>query len=315
MQSLVETLQESYRTEPRGQFVELHFLPSTQEIVAVLDLCLEILYPGYFNRHDLTRDNIADHLEACLGELHALLEEQVEKCLCYGTESQRQSPVDVPRCRFRANRTTCQFLEKLPEVRQMLVLDAQAALDGDPAASNIDEVILAYPGFFATTVYRLAHELYLLGVPIMPRIMSEYAHSRTGADIHPGARIGKSFFLDHATGAVIGETSWIGDRVRLYQGVTLGAITLPRDSQGRVIREQKRHPTVEDDVTIYANATVLGGQTVIGKGSVIGGSVFLTRSIPPRHRVSLDCPSLKVLLSGGSGPNGEFLPGDVYFEI
>ncbi len=168
--------------------------------------------------------------------------------------------------------------------------DVQAAFDGDPAATNLDEVILAYPGVLAVSVYRIAHALYDLGVPMMARIMTEWAHSKTGCDIHPGAKIGAAFFIDHATGVVIGETTDIGEGVKLYQGVTLGALSFPRDASGHIIRGRKRHPTVENGSTLYANATVLGGQTVVGADSVIGGSVFLTRSVPPRSRVSLKEP-------------------------
>jgi serine O-acetyltransferase len=176
----------------------------------------------------------------------------------------------------------------------MLVLDVQAAYDGDPAASSLDEVILAYPGMLAVTVHRVAHELHVMGVPLMPRIMSEWAHSRSGTDIHPGARIGRSFFIDHATGVVVGETTTIGANVKLYQGVTLGALSIPKDERGRVIRDTKRHPTVEDGVTIYANATVLGGRTVVGADSVVGGSVFVTESVPPSTRVALRPPEVTV---------------------
>jgi serine O-acetyltransferase len=187
------------------------------------------------------------------------------------------------------------FLAKLPSIRFTLLEDVQAAFDGDPAATNLDEVILAYPGLLAVSVYRVAHELYQLGVPLMPRIMTEWAHATTGADIHPGARIGQSFFIDHATGVVIGETTEIGGHVKLYQGVTLGAVSHPRDEQGRVIRDAKRHPTVEDGVTIYANATVLGGSTRLGEGSVVGGSVFLTDSVPSKSRVAIKAPELRVM--------------------
>jgi serine O-acetyltransferase len=190
------------------------------------------------------------------------------------------------------------FLVKLPALRAMLLDDVQAAFDGDPAATNLDEVILAYPGLLAVTVYRVAHELFEMGVPLMPRIMTEWAHSRTGADIHPGAHIGKSFFIDHATGVVIGETSLIGANVKLYQGVTLGAVSHPRDESGRVIRNTKRHPTVQDGVTVYANATVLGGETVLGEKSIVGGSVFLTESVPSGSRVAITPPELKVVIPG-----------------
>jgi len=178
------------------------------------------------------------------------------------------------------------FLERLPHVRELLVDDVQAAYDGDPAALTFAEVKLAYPGLLAITSHRLAHELYSLDVPIIPRIMSEWIHSQTGVDINPGARIGRAFFIDHATGVVIGETAEIGDNVKLYQGVTLGARSFPLDENGKPIKHIKRHPTVENNVVIYANATILGGDTVIGEGTTIGGNVFLMESVPPKHFVT-----------------------------
>lgn len=176
----------------------------------------------------------------------------------------------------------------------MLSLDAQAAFDGDPAAKSIDEIIYSYPGFYAVTVYRIAHEILTLGVPLMSRIMSEHAHSVTGTDIHPGATIGKRFFIDHATGVVIGETCHIGNDVKIYQGVTLGALSFPKDERGRVIKGLQRHPTLEDGVTIYANATILGGQTVIGKGVTVGGNTFITESISADTMVAMKPAELKI---------------------
>jgi serine O-acetyltransferase len=205
---------------------------------------------------------------------------------------------------------TREFLAQLPTVRLLLVQDVQAAFDGDPAATNLDEIILAYPGVLAVSVYRIAHLLHELGVPMIARIMTEWAHSRTGCDIHPGAKIGPAFFIDHATGVVIGETTEIGSGVKLYQGVTLGALSFPRDASGQIIRGRKRHPTVEDGATLYANATVLGGQTVVGANSVIGGSVFLARSVPPRSRVSLKEPELRVATRDGAVE-----PDAIYFDI
>jgi serine O-acetyltransferase len=178
------------------------------------------------------------------------------------------------------------FVDQLPLIQAMLLEDAQAAYDGDPAAHSPTEVIATYPGFFATMVYRLAHALYTLGVPLLPRMWTEWAHSRTGIDIHPGARIGPRFFIDHGTGVVIGETTIIGTGVTLYQGVTLGAANFPRDKDGHIIRGRKRHPTIEDDVIVYAEATILGGDTVVGRGSEIGGNVWLTHSVPPYSRVT-----------------------------
>jgi serine O-acetyltransferase len=237
------------------------------------------------------------------------LEHEMEHCLCYGRERE-SSRADVGDCAPRSRELTQVFLRRLPEIRRLLLRDVQAAFDGDPAASNLDEVVLAYPGLLAVSVYRIAHALYDLGVPMMARIMTEWAHSKTGCDIHPGAKIGPAFFIDHATGVVIGETTEIGEGVKLYQGVTLGALSFPRDAAGQIIRGKKRHPTVESGSTLYANATVLGGQTVVGADSVIGGSVFLTRSVPPRSRVSLKEPELRVATRDGAAE-----PDAIYFDI
>ncbi len=318
--SLVGAMLASYRADPRGEFINKRFIPSRDEIIEVLRLLLELFYPGYFGRQDLTDDNLAYHVGATLHTLREKLERQVELCLCYGTESGEHQAPDVPRCRHHGRSVAGEFLSRLPEMRRRLILDVQAAYDGDPAASNIDEVILAYPGLLAVTVYRVAHELHELGVPLMPRIMTEWAHALTGCDIHPGATIGDSFFIDHATGVVIGATTRIGDHVKLYQGVTLGALSMPRDAEGNLIRGTRRHPTLEDHVTIYANATVLGGETVIGKGSLLGGSVFITRSVPEGHRVALDPPRLRMVtprVKTGSAPPEPYVPapGDVDFDI
>ena len=187
-------------------------------------------------------------------------------------------------CPWTDGETAERFLAQLPRIRRSLELDLRAAYEGDPAATGEEEIRLAYPGFLAVTVHRLAHELWTLGVPLLPRLMSEYAHSRTGIDIHPGAKIGSQFFIDHGTGVVIGETTVVGDRVKLYQGVTLGGLST---RGGQSLRGQKRHPTLEDDVTVYANATILGGETVIGRGCVIGANVFLTESVPPDTTVRM----------------------------
>ena len=296
--ALVEGMLASYRRDPRAQHVNRRFLPSRDEILEIVKLLLELFYPGYFGRQDLTDENLAFHVGNLLSTLREKLERQVETCLCFAAECDGRP---AHPCSEEARRTTERFLACLPAVRDALVLDVQAAYDGDPAASSLDEVILAYPGMLAVTVHRVAHELQAMGVPLMPRIMSEWAHSRSGADIHPGARIGKSFFIDHSTGVVVGETTMIGSNVKLYQGVTLGALSIPRDERGRVIRDTKRHPTVEDGVTIYANATVLGGRTVIGTDSVLGGSVFVTESVPPSTRVALRPPEMTVRAKADAG--------------
>jgi serine O-acetyltransferase len=292
--NLVEEFLESYRTEARLHAINRRFIPSREGSLEVLRLCLELLYPGYHGRQDLTDENVGDHIVVLLATLREKLQIQIERCLCYDQERCGEAESCELSCRSSARHLTGEFLSALPGIRSLLVLDAQAALDGDPAATSLDEVALAYPGFLAITVHRLAHQLHELGVPLMPRILSEWAHAHTGADIHPAARIGRSFFLDHATGAVIGATAEIGDRVRLYQGVTLGALSLPRNRQGSPLEQARRHPTLEDEVTIYANATILGGNTVVGRQAVVGGSVFLTHSVPAGHKVSMENPRLRV---------------------
>lgn len=288
---LVDDLLASYRRDPRGQHVGKRFLPSRDEIHEIVELLLELFYPGYYGRQDLTDENLPYHVGNLLSTLREKLERQIETCLCFDRET---AGAGAGGCAESARRASAALLAELPAIRDALILDVQAAYDGDPAAQSLDEVILAYPGFRAITVHRVAHELYRLGVPLMPRILSEWAHSETGADIHPGAEIGESFFIDHATGAVVGETTTIGRGVKLYQGVTLGALSHPRDASGRVVRRTKRHPTVGDGATLYANATVLGGSTVIGADSIVGGSVFLTRSVPAGSRVAMKPPELSV---------------------
>lgn len=304
---IVQAVVESYKSDRRGHFINRRHLPSRKVMEECIDLYLQLIFPGYFGPQDLRGDNIVYHVGGLLNTLRDKLSAQIEQCICHAAESETQK---ASPCEEEARRLATLFLAKLPELRGFLIEDVQAAYDGDPAASNLDEVILAYPGLMAVAVYRMAHELHGLGVPLLPRMMTEWAHSKTGADIHPGARIGHSFFIDHATGVVIGETSEIGRGVKLYQGVTLGAISHPRDDQGRVIRNTKRHPTVDDGATLYAHATVLGGTTTVGAESVIGGSVFLTKSVPPRSRVAMKPPELSVR-TGGRGEMDWILDFDI----
>ena len=271
-------------------------VPSREEILEILDEVLALLYPGYFRDDAPPAGGLEAHVTRALETLRADVERQVARCFGFDCAPNASAS---PRS---AAAIADAFIGRLPEIRRLLVLDAQAAFDGDPAARSLDEIVLAYPGFLAISVHRIANALHRLGVPLMPRIMSEWAHTKTGADIHPGATIGERFFIDHATGVVIGETTHIGSGVRLYQGVTLGALSLPRDEVGRVVRGAQRHPTVEDDVTIYANATVLGGTTVVGRGSVVGGSVFLTKSVPPGQRVAVEAPRLRVGANAAEAP-------------
>jgi serine O-acetyltransferase len=309
LEDLSGELLESYLSDERARRISQRYLPSREAIVEILSSVLDLMYPGYFGRQDLSSENLGAHIAKMVAALAPKLEREMEHCLCYGREREAESP-ELGECAPKAHELAQIFLRRLPEIRDLLIRDVQAAFDGDPAALNLDEIILAYPGVLAVSVYRIAHALYDLGVPMMARIMTEWAHSKTGCDIHPGATIGAAFFIDHATGVVIGETTHIGDGVKIYQGVTLGALSLPRDASGQIIRGKKRHPTVESGSTLYANATVLGGQTVVGADSVIGGSVFLTRSVPPRSRVSLKEPELRVLTRDGAAE-----PDAIYFDI
>jgi len=279
----------NYHSDARTQRIGHAFLPSGDKIVELLGQIRQLLFPGFFGPKETTEQNVRYHVGALLVRIGQELTEQVYNCLCYEAQKAQDAP-----CRTRAAEIAKDFLETVPELREALALDAQAAYDGDPAAKSIDEVIYCYPGFYAVMVYRIANRLHRLGVPLMPRIMTEHAHGVTGADIHPGAQIGRSFFIDHATGVVIGETTRIGDGVKIYQGVTLGALSFPKDERGRVIKGLQRHPTLEDNVTIYANATILGGQTVIGRGVTVGGNTFVTESITADSTVTSEAPQLQV---------------------
>lgn len=271
-------------------------LPSREAIIETVELLKEVLYPGYGRRQNLTLANVTYYVGDILDRVYSTLVEQIQRALRHNGHAELTSH----ELQAIAEEKAVRFLETIPELRSVLEDDAQAAYDGDPAARSIDEVVFCYPGFEAVTVYRLAHELFKLDVPLIPRIMTEYAHSKTGVDIHPGARIGRSFFIDHATGVVIGETTEIGDNVKIYQGVTLGALSFPKDEKGRLVRGQKRHPTIEHDVVIYANATILGGDTVIGHHSVIGSNVWLVESVAPYTVVTMEKPRLRFKSKGGS---------------
>jgi serine O-acetyltransferase len=272
-------------------------LPSRNAVIDIVEELRTVLFPGYFGTSELTADSMAFHLGSTLDRIRRTLQEQVRRGLCFSCDD--LEPKARAECDNRAESITRQFLARLPETRRLLATDVQAAYEGDPAATSPDEAIFCYPGTLAITNYRLAHELHALGVPLIPRIITEHAHSVTGIDIHPAATIGESFFIDHGTGVVIGETSAIGKRVRLYQGVTLGAKSFPLDKNGNPIKGIKRHPDVEDDVIIYSEATILG-PVVIGHGSVIGGNVWLVRSVPPGSRVT-QAQIRQDLFDGGAG--------------
>jgi len=256
-------------------------IPHREAVIDILGRLALILYPGYFIRTRLDSTNLEYYLGQQMVGLYEVLSEQIVLAIRHDCIRLSQSCVH---CESLGHQVAVEFLRDLPQMREMLAKDIRAAFDGDPAAKSYDEIIFSYPGVWAIMVYRIAHKLYHQGVPLMPRIMTEYAHSRTGIDIHPGAHIDESFFIDHGTGVVIGQTCEIGKRVRIYQGVTLGALSLSR-AECKRLRGQKRHPTIEDDVIIYANATILGGDTVVGARSVIGGNVWLTHSVPPDTEV------------------------------
>jgi len=270
-------------------------LPSRDRLVELVEDLRSVLFPGYFGIQDLTAETMRFQVGSTLDRVSRVLVEQVGRGLGFDCAEDSGS---CQGCDQRAIDISDAFLRRLPSLRRQLALDVAASFEGDPAASSPDETIFCYPGVLAITNYRLAHELYQLGVPLIPRIITEHAHSITGIDIHPGARIGERFFIDHGTGVVVGETCIVGDRVRIYQGVTLGAKSLPVDDGGRPIKGVTRHPVVEDDVIIYSGATILGRITV-GRGSVIGGNVWLTRSVPPGSRVTQAASRREQFEAGG----------------
>lgn len=285
---LVQALMASYEAEQSTQHIGATYLPSRDRIIHALHRIRELLFPGFFGKQNLTAANTSFHVGALVEEVRDELYEQIRRAIRH--EQQRGGDLICQDCDATAAAVTDEFLGLLPQIRTLLKTDLQAAFDGDPAAGSLDEVVFSYPGFMAITTYRIAHELFRLEVPLIPRIMTEYAHSQTGVDIHPGAIIGENFFIDHGTGVVIGETTTIGRNVKIYQGVTLGALST---RGGQSLRGSKRHPTIEDDVMIYPNASILGGDTIIGAGATINGNVFITQSVPPNTRVSVKHPELQ----------------------
>jgi serine O-acetyltransferase len=287
---------ESYETFGGINRIGEKNLPSQAAIVAIVQQLLTVVFPGYYGSRIPERADtevfVASQIDSLFLQLSEILDQTLhfchrEPCECsvlWTPEDNGQGESDFHRV---SEQITMNYLEQLPRIREKLKLDVQAAYEGDPAAVNQDEIILCYPGTFAIAVYRLAHPLYATGVPLIPRIMTEWAHHRTGVDIHPGARIGSYFFIDHGTGVVIGETTAIGERVKIYQGVTLGALSFPKNPDGSIKKGGKRHPTLEDGVTIYANATILGGETVIGRGALIGGGSWITSSVPAGAKVTV----------------------------
>lgn len=283
LEDIVDAVAASYTAGRAIDSLESTALPNRRKIVAALKDLEHVAFMGFYATEVLNRINLRHYISERLYRAHGILVEQIARALVYrrnGGGHPEAEDLD------RAEHVVGAVLALMPTLREQLAMDVEAAYDEDPAAKSIEEIIFSYPTVQAITIYRIAHEFYLRDVPMIPRIMTEHAHSVTGIEIHPGAQIGRRFFIDHGTGVVIGETAVIGDDVRLYQGVTLGALGMPRDEHGALIRDAPRHPTIENNVTIYAGATILGGKTVIGEGSVIGANTWIIESVPKGARVS-----------------------------
>ncbi|MHC4157848.1 MAG: serine O-acetyltransferase EpsC [Planctomycetota bacterium] len=282
IEDLVSDITQTYKGDSGINFIDTSNLPVQDKILEILDLLFEVLFPGYTGRRTVTKSNINYIIIDILYHVYTELSEQIERACRYRC---RMEKCDTGDCRKVAEDATQHLLTQIPKIRELLKGDVGAAFDGDPAAKSYEEIVISYPCIIAIATYRLAHELYVKDVPLIPRIMTECAHAKTGIDIHPGAKIDKNFFIDHGTGVVIGETTIIGQNVKIYQGTTLGALSFPKDERGNIIKGGKRHPTIEDNVTIYAEATILG-DILIGKGAVIGGNVWIKESVPAGVTVS-----------------------------
>lgn len=292
---LTEKIVESYRGNRTTHHLDHCPLPNRHAVVEAIDDLLELIYPGYRTRDRLNMNNVTYHVGTLTNRLLESLTIQISRAFCHGNKHINScTPERKDSFLKQGEEKAVAFLAAIPEIREALAKDVEAAYAGDPACTSYDEVIFCYPGLLAITIYRLAHALAKLDVPLIPRMMTEWAHSQTGIDIHPKAEIGSHFFIDHGTGVVIGETCVIGNWVKLYQGVTLGALSFPKDETGGLVRGTKRHPTIDDNVVIYANATVLGGETRIGKNAVIGSNVWLVYSVAPNTTVTIEKPHLVV---------------------
>ena len=284
--TIVQDLVADYRSDRYIDAINLFRQPDKREIIDIINGLLSIVYPGYYRDRTYKIYNMNNNLAVVIEDVVYHLNKQIALALHFSESGLSEDAIAQ-----ESQKLTLAFFQKIPAVRAVLETDLDAAFDGDPAAKNREEIILSYPGLLAITINRLAHELFLLNVPLIPRIMTEYAHSLTGIDIHPGATIGRYFFIDHGTGIVIGETAVIGDHVKIYQGVTLGALST---RGGQKLRGVRRHPTIEDHVTLYSGASILGGETVIGEYSVIGSNAFITSSIPKHTRVSIKNQELHI---------------------
>ena len=279
-----------------------------QVIIDLTEKLFRVVFPGFFKDKQYRVYDIKNNLSLVMEDIAFLLNKQINIVLLYNLKSGENAKYIEDRSQL----ITLEFLKRIPNIRDYIETDIQATLDGDPAAYSADEIIFSYPGIYAITVHRLAHELHCLDVPIIPRMMSEYAHGRTGIDIHPGAKIGRYFFIDHGTGIVIGETTVIGNYVKIYQGVTLGALST---KAGRQLKNVKRHPTIEDYVTIYSGASILGGKTVIGEGAIIGGNVFITKSVPPNTQISVKNQELRYNQNKEIVKRVDFDDNDMWFYM
>ncbi len=279
---LVEAITANYGQEEIFLAKDNLRVPSRNVIINILSEFRKIMFPGYFGTEHIDNKNAGYFVGHILTKINELLVPQVEQALSYASNTRINEEI-----REKAEDICVDILKEVPNIQQMLLLDIDAALEGDPASGSKEQIIFSYPGLFAIFIYRIAHEFYIRDIPYIPRIMTEHAHSKTGIDINAGAKIGKYFFIDHGTGVVVGETTIIGDRVKIYQGVTLGALST---KGGISLAGIKRHPTIEDDVTIYSGATILGGETIIGKEAVIGGNAFITKSVPSGCKVTIKNP-------------------------
>jgi serine O-acetyltransferase len=289
--NLVENIMKNYETFGGMDHLEGKDLPSKKNVIEVLEDLFTIIFPGYLGKTEINKVNAKFVIGNVLTTVYTKLTVEVEKSLKHICKRIRECPEDI--CHSRAQIVVKELLEQIPKIRALLSGDVEAANSGDPAAISKEEVILSYPCVLAITTQRIAHELYLRGVPLIPRIMTEHVHSLTGIDIHPGAKIGKNFFIDHGTGVVIGETTEIGDNVKMYQGVTLGALSFPKDEKGDIIKGIKRHPTIGNNVVIYSGATLLGAEAVIGDNVVIGGNVWITSQVPSGTKITIAPPEQK----------------------
>lgn len=281
--SIIDETMQSYQEIGGINHITGPRLPARQSVAQIIEALETLVFPGYHEAHSARPENLKFSVAERISSAALMLTDEIQKCLCFqrGLDDHAEchcagSERQLAECRVQAEQIAVELLARIPDIRRRTRMDVDAAFNGDPAANSREEVILAYPGIEAVLVYRLAHELLQLEVPLLPRMMSEHVHGTTGIDIHPAARIGDYFFIDHATGVVIGETTVIGTNVKIYQGVTLGALSVKKEEANI-----KRHPTIEDDVTIYSGATILGGNTVVGRGSVIGGNVWIVESVPP----------------------------------